>query len=254
MPKKERELARGHIEEQIPETKAAIGGTVAEAQSQLPGAKERAAATFGAATGAAGGLGDPSNLLAAGKAFGELNPYATGLATTGGISDEEAQAMETAATRGVRSVYDVLGAEVARKGAITGGYGGAGEAAQMARQAGQVSAEAGTGARAKIAEVRQAGKISGAGMVSEQQMTGADLVNKGQIAGAQLLTEQYKISQDQSNAVMDMILKAQATGITLSQADVAMMVELSKQKGTFGAVAEGVGQVGEGVGAVLAGI
>lgn len=277
MPKGERKKAVKQIEEQIPEIKSAIGGTTAEAQGQLPGAKERASTAYDAASGAAAGLDDTGANLAAGKEFGTANPYATSLAggtanpyatnlaITGGISEDEAQAMETAATRGVRSVYDVLGAEAQRKKAITGGYGGAGEISQMARQAGQASAEAGTDARARIAGIRQGGRVSGAGMVGEQQIsgsaqigdlmkTGAGLSSQGRIAGAQLLTQQYGLAQDQANYIMDYILKAQATGIQLTQQDIAMMVEISKQKGTFGAIAEGIGQIGGAVGGILGGI
>lgn len=232
MAKKERKLVDKYAQEQMGDIKTAVGGTVAEAQSQLPGAKARAEESGGRASTAAGEL-----------ALGTANPYATKLAVTGGISEDEAQAMETAATRGVRSVYDVLGAELQRKQAITGGYGGGGETARMARQAGQVAAEAGTDARARIAALRQGGRVAGAGLYSQDR-----------IAGAQLLTQQYGLNLDQSNAVMDMILKAQATGIQLTQNDIAFLAEMSKQKSGFGAVAEGIGQVAGGVGGLIGGI
>jgi hypothetical protein len=252
MPKKEREIAREDIRGNIPKVEADIGAITGEAKSQLPGAKEDLAASRGAATGAATGLGtDP---MLSRFTSGEANPFATSLATTGGISPDEAQAMETAATRGVRSVYDVMGAEAQRKRAITGGYGGGGEFAQIARQSGQKQAEAITDARARIAGLRQGGRIAGSEQVGDLMKTGAGLTSQERVVGAQLLTQQYGISQDQSNAVMDMILKATATGAQLTQNDIAMMVELSKQKGTFGAVAEGVGQVGGAVGGILTGV
>ena len=264
MAKEERKLVDKYAQQNMKDIEKSIGGTVTEAQSQLPGAKEQAASSYQKAVGAATGLaegGGPQNEYIAALAGGTANPYATSLATTGGVSDDEAQAMETSATRNVRSVYDVLGAEANRRAAITSGYGGTGGISRMARQAGQVASEAGTDARARIAQLRQGGRTAGAGLVTEQNIQGAKLrgddLQRGsteRIAGAQLLTQQYGLSQEQSNAVMDMILKAQATGIQLTQQDIAFLAEMSKQKSGFGAVVEGFGQVAGGVGGLLTGV
>ena len=241
MAKTERKLVDKYSQEQMGDIKGKFGAITGEAESQLPGAKGNVAGTRAEALGAARGLAEgTSNPYAKQLAEGTANPYATGLATTGGISEDEAQAMETAATRGVRSVYDVLGAEAKRKQAITGGYGGAGEISQMARHAGQVSAEAGTDARARIAGLRQQGKVSGAGLITQGQTAGAEMYGRDKVAGAQLLQQQFGLDQNQSNTLMDYILKAQSTGIQLTQQDVAFLAEMSKQKSRFGAVAEGI--------------
>ena len=232
MPKAERKATTTAATKQMADIKESLGGTTRDLQTQVQPAREQAGAALGAASSAAGGL-----------ATGAANPYATNLAITGGITDDEAQSMETAATRGVSSVYDVLGAEAKRKAAITGGYGGAGEISQMARQAGQKQAEAITGAKSAVAGMRQSGRVSGAGMVGQQQT-----------AGAQLLTQQYGLTAEQSNAVMEQIIRAQTAGEQLTQGDIDLLAQMSKQPGGFMTAMGAIGSLAGGVGGLLTGI
>jgi len=232
MPKAERKQTTAAATQQMTDIKESLGGTTRDLQTQAQPAREQATQSFGAAQGAASGL-----------ATGAANPYATNLAVTGGISEDEAQKMETTATRGVSSVYDVLGAEAKRKAAITGGYGGSGEIAQMARQAGQKQAEALTTSQANIAGIRQRGREAGAGMVSQQQ-----------IAGAQMLTQQYGLSAEQAQAVMDQIIKAQATGAQLTQGDIDLLAQMSKQPGGFMTGLSAVGSLASAAGSVMTGL
>ena len=232
MAKKERRMVDKAATQQMEDIKTEIGGTTEDLKAQVPAARVQATESYGAAKGAASGL-----------ASGTANPYATNLAVTGGISEDEAQKMETTATRGVRSVYDVLGAEAKRKSAITGGYGGGGEISQMARQAGQKQAEALTDVDARIAGIRQGGREAGAGMIGQQQ-----------ISGAQMLTQQYGLSAEQANFVQEQILKAQATGMQLTQGDIELLAQMSKQPGAITGGLQTAGQVMSGVGSLVSGL
>jgi hypothetical protein len=232
MPKGEREKASNLAAQQMEDIKSSLGPTIERLGADYTTGSDRAARAHSVAAAYSENL-----------AGGEANPFATNLAVTGGISDDEAQAMETSATRGVRSVYDVLGAEAQRRQAITGGYGGAGELSQMARQSGQRQAEAVTGAKAATAGLRQTGRISGAGMVGQQQ-----------IAGAQLLTQQYGLSAQQAQAVMDQILQAKIAGLQLTQGDIAIIAELSKQPGGLGGALGNLGGMMGGAGSLLKGL
>ena len=232
MPKAERKQTTSAATQQMADVKESLGGTTKDLQTRVQPARDQATTSYGAASSAAGGL-----------ATGAANPYATNLAVTGGISEDEAQKMETTATRGVSSVYDVLGAEAKRKAAITGGYGGSGEIAQMARQASQKQAEALTTSQANIAGLRQSGRVSGAGMIGQQQ-----------IAGAQMLTQQYGLSAEQAQAVMDQIIKAQATGAQLTQGDIELLAQMSKQPGGFMTGIGAIGSLAGAAGSVMTGL
>lgn len=232
MAKSERKLVDKYAQQQMSDIKSGLGATTADLQGQVQPAREQAGRAYGYASSKAMGLAE-----------GEANPYATNLAVTGGISEDEAQKMETAATRGVRSVYDVLGAEAKRRAAITGGYGGSGEIAQMARQSGQRQAEAVTGAKAETARLRQTGRMAGTEMIGAQQME-----------GARLLTQQFGLTQDQVNVVMNQIVEAQKAGIALTQGDIELLAQMSKQPGAFSTAVGAIGQLAGAAGGVMGGL
>ena len=173
-----------------------------------------------------------------------------GLADTGGITTEEAGDITRRATRGVTSIYDVLSAEAARRRAITGGYGGASETARLARQAAERSAEAATGAGAQIAQMRQSGRISGiqglAGLTSEE--AAGRRAAFGGLAGIETnvaggVRSAAQLSVDQQIATAQEILKRIQLGQQVSEADLAMLGELSKQPGIFNSIISGIGGI-----------
>jgi hypothetical protein len=157
-------------------------------------------------------------------AYSGASSAASDLATTGGISDEDASKMERTASRGVKSVYDVASNEAKRKAAITGGYGGTGALAQMARQSGQKQAESITDTQSAIAGLRQQGKI----------------------AGTSNLTNLYGLSSDQASDVMNGIINSgNASTSTLN-----LLSQLSSQPGTWSKILGSLGGVGSIISAI----
>lgn len=157
-------------------------------------------------------------------AYSGASSAASDLATTGGISDEDASKMERTASRGVKSVYDVASNEAKRKAAITGGYGGTGALAQMARQSGQKQAESITDTQSAIAGLRQQGKI----------------------AGTSNLTNLYGLSSDQASDVMKGIISSGSA----STDTLKMLSELSSQPGTWSKILGSLGGVGSIISAI----
>ncbi len=170
-------------------------------------------------TGQYSGLSDQTS-----GAYTSASSAAQDLATTGGISDEDAAKMERTASRGVKSVYDVASNEAKRKAAITGGYGGMGAIAQMARQSGQKQAESITDTQSSIAGLRQQGKI----------------------AGTSNLSNLYGLSSDQSSNVLNSLLQSQ----NLSLSDLELMSKLAAQPGTWSKVLGSLGGVGSVISAI----
>lgn len=94
---------------------------------------------------------------------------------TGGFSPEEEGAFRRHATSGVGATYKVMASDLARRNAITGGYSGGGETAQMARQMAQEAARAGTGAEVELASQKRAGRVAG--------LTGSSALESGVAGG-----------------------------------------------------------------------
>jgi hypothetical protein len=179
-----------------------------------------------------------------------------GLAETGGVSPEEAGAMTRRATRGVTSIYDVLSAEAARRRTITGGYGGESEIARLARQSAEKAAEATTGAEAEVAKMRQTGRLEGvrglAGLTTEEaagrraavtSLTGLETSVAGGVRAA------AQLSVDQQIATGTEILKRIQLGQQVSESDLSLLSDLSKQPGVFNSI---IGAVGAGAGVISA--
>ena len=96
-----------------------------------------------------GGL-DPNALAA-------LSGQYQNLISSGGISDATQAAMQRQAVSGVGSIYGTLSQQQQRNRAVTGGQGGGGETAEMARQLGQSEANAITGVNSSVGQLRQPG-------------------------------------------------------------------------------------------------
>lgn len=101
--------------------------------------------------------------------LGGLNPNALSalstqyqdLISSGGISDATAAAMQRQSVSGVGSVYGTLKQQLQNTQARTGGQGGGGETAQMARQLSQQEANAVTGVTSNVGQLRQQGTETG---------------------------------------------------------------------------------------------
>jgi hypothetical protein len=100
-----------------------------------------------------GGL-DPGSLS-------QLSGQYQNLISSGGISDATTAAMQRQATSGVSNIYGVLGQNLARNKSVTGGEGGGGETAQMARQLSGAESNAVTGVNAEVGQLRQQGTEAG---------------------------------------------------------------------------------------------
>jgi hypothetical protein len=83
------------------------------------------------------------------------------LISSGGISDATAAAMQRQAVAGVGSVYGTLNNQLNRTKETTGGQGGGGETAEMARQLSSSEANAVTGVNAQVGQLRQQGTEAG---------------------------------------------------------------------------------------------
>ncbi len=86
------------------------------------------------------------------------------LVDTGGISDAEAGDLRARGVSGIRSVYANMERDMNRQRALSGGYSPSfnATAARMAREGSESIQGAITNVNAKIAEMRQAGKLSAA--------------------------------------------------------------------------------------------
>lgn len=100
-----------------------------------------------------GGL-DPTALNA-------LSGQYQNLISSGGISDATQAAMQRQATSGVSSLYGTLNAQQQRTQAMTGGQGGGGQTAEMARNLAQQESNAITGVNSQVGQLRQQGTEAG---------------------------------------------------------------------------------------------
>ncbi len=199
----------------------------------------------------------------------------------GGILPGEEDVMLRSATRGVAGVYDVLGNEANRRIATTGGQGGGGQLARMARQAGQVQAEATTGARAEIAGIRQTGRIAGVqglggaetdfatgrrgafrdvgaleGDVAAGRVRGGELLGDvesdiagGRREGAAILADVYGMGLDEQATLGREILTRIQLGQAATANDMEILSYLSTRPGVWDNI---IGAIGAGAGVASA--
>jgi hypothetical protein len=124
----------------------------------------------------------------------------------------------------------------------------------LARQSAEKSAEAATGAEAEVAKMRQTGRLEGvrglAGLTTEEAagrraalagLTGLEASVAGGVRSA------AQLSVDQQIATGTEILKRIQLGQQVSESDLALLGDLSKQPGIFDRI---VSMVGAGAGVV----
>lgn len=156
-----------------------------------------------------GGL-DPASLK-------QLSGQYQDLISSGGISDATAAAMQRQAVSGVGSVYGTLENQLNRTRAATGGQGGGGEEAQMARQLSSQEANAVTGVNAQVGQLRQQG--TEAGLAGASNLTAAQAA--AQNAAAQTLSgTSLGLASGQSGLA----------GLTASQLDATQSAALQAQQ------------------------
>ena len=174
--------------------------------------------------------------------LGTINKTYGDLATTGGISAQDATAMQNRSAEAARSTYDVGAADAQRKLAATGGYGVSGSiVGDLSRKGSQAAATAVENTNASIAGIRQQGRIAGASGLSNTQNNMAS----NRLAGLAGSTNIYGMNENQVNTTVGQILQNyQQTG-QLNNQDLAILTNLANQPGVYDkilqtiAVAEG---------------
>jgi hypothetical protein len=168
------------------------------------------------------------------------------LISSGGISDATAAAMQRQAVSGVGSIYGTLNQQQQRTQAVTGGQGGGGQTAEMARQLAGSEANAVTGVNAQVGQLRQQGTeagLSGASNLAASQaaaqnaaantfsgtqsgvaggvQTGANLLSglgstalSGNLASAGGLTSLAGLTAAQQQALAGLTLGTQQLGVS----------------------------------------
>lgn len=212
-------------------------------------------------------------------ALAGLSSQYQNLISSGGISDATQAAMQRQAVSGVSSLYGTLNAQNARSRAVTGGQGGGGETAEMARNLAQQESNAVTGVNSQVGQLRQQGTeagLSGASSLAAAQaaaqnsaantfsgtqsnvaggvQTGANLMSglgstqlSGNLASAGGLTNLYGTTLGQYGQQLG------AQGTDLSSMSGIANAEQGIGGNIFGAM-NGLGNLAGGVGKLLTGI
>lgn len=160
------------------------------------------------------------------------------LASTGGFTPAQSNAYMDQATSGVTNTYNTLAAQLAQNKAKTGGLGGSGEQAQMARQLAQTQASAEQGAAVNLNQLKTSNMLSGLGGSSSLQASQAG--NK--LSAASGLSGLYNTATGQITAQGNQIL--QAMGLNFSnqaealQALTKLATSPSSSQGILGNIAE----------------
>lgn len=105
---------------------------------------------------------------------------------TGGFTPGEEADFVNSATSGVGNTYNVLSRQLQQEKARTGGLGGGGETAQMARHMAQDQATAGTNARVGLNQVKTGNRLAGLSAYGQQllQALGLNVQSQGQETSA----------------------------------------------------------------------
>jgi len=183
---------------------------------------------------------------------GTINTTFGNLATTGGVSDTDANSMRNRAAEAARSTYATGADAAARSAAATGGYGATGGAIQedLARKGSQAAATAVEDTNASITGMKQSGMVAGAQGLSnvQQNMAGNKL---SATAG---LTNIYGMNENQVSTTVSQILQNyQQTG-QLNNQDLTILTNLANQPGVFDKIMSTVGTLGGAAAGVMSGI
>lgn len=186
---------------------------------------------------------------------GGTNPIATDayskLATTGGVSPEDALSIKSEASDAARSAYSTSQDQARRTAAATGGYGDTSAVQNLlARQGSEAASRASTNANAEIARMKQPGMIAGAqGLQSQQQNQ-----TSNRLAALSGESNIYGMNESQVNTTVDQILRNyQQTG-QLNNQDLAILTNLANQPGVFDKIVSAVGTLGGAAAGVLGAI
>jgi hypothetical protein len=184
--------------------------------------------------------------------LGTINQTNTNLATTGGISDADANSMRNRASEAARSTYATGQDAATRSSAATGGYGSTGGAIQsdLARKGSQAAATATEDTNASITGLRQSGMVAGASGLNQtqQNLTGNKLAAT---AGA---TNVYGMNESQVNTTISQILQNyQQTG-QLNNQDMSILTNLANQPGVFDKIVSTIGTLGGAAAGVISAV
>ena len=198
-------------------------------------------------------------------ALKQLSDQYQDLISSGGISDATAAAMQRQAVSGVGSIYGTLENQLNKTRAATGGQGGGGEEAQMARQLSQQEANAITGVNAQVGQLRQQGTEAGLSGMSNLEAAQAQAQN----AAAQTLSGTSLgiaggesglagLTASQLDAVQSAALQAQQEQYLGEQGFLGSMSGIANaQQGIGGNILSAgnmLGNLAGGVGKLLAGL
>ena len=183
---------------------------------------------------------------------GTINTTFGNLATTGGVSDADANAMQNQAAEAAKSTYQTGQDAAARSSAATGGYGATGGAIQanLARQGSQAAATAVEDTDASITGLKQSGMIAGAQGLNTSQQNQA--TNK--LSATAGLTNIYGMNESQVSTTVSQILQNyQQTG-QLNNQDLTILTNLANQPGVFDKIVGTIGTLGGAAAGVMSGI
>lgn len=161
------------------------------------------------------------------------------MASTGGFTPAQETAYMDQATSGVTNTGNVLASQLAQSKAKTGGLGGGGEAAQMARQLEQTQAGAEQGAAVNLNQQINANKLAGLGGSAGLQASQAG--NKLAAAGG--LSSLYNTATGQITALGNQILQMYGIDSSNQQAALAALTNLATQSGSSQGILGNIGQV-----------
>jgi len=204
-------------------------------------------------------------------ALAKLSGQYQDLISSGGISDATQAAMQRQATSGVGSIYGILSQQQERNKAVTGGEGGGGETAEMARQLSQQESNAITGVNAEVGQLRQQGTeagLAGASNLASSQAAaqnaaanifGSTLggVAGGSQYGASLLSGLGGTTVSGALGSAAGLGNLYATGLGAEQGflgNAAGVANKPANPGLFGQILGSVGPIAGGVGGLLKGI
>lgn len=250
MSKSDQRNIKAQTEQQRSQNNAQGAATNTQLQGMLETSKATSASLLPGVSSNYGKIADTGGYDP--SVLGDIRGTYGDLAKTGGIDEAGATAMRNRSAEAARSTYDIAGSQAQRAASATGGYGDTSAAitGDLARKGSQAAATAVTGTDANIAQLRQSGRIAGAGglQASEQAQVGNKLAATGGQANI------YGLSVQETHATVDAILRNyQATG-QLDQQSLAILTNLANQPGVFDKIVGTIGALGGAAAGVLGGI
>jgi len=172
------------------------------------------------------------------------------MANTGGFTPEQSRQYMDQATSGVANTYNVLGQQLQQNKAKTGGLGGSGETAQLARQLGQAQAQAEQGAAVGLNQQINANKLSGLSGAASLQSTQAG--NK--LASAQGLSGLYNVATGEISDLGKQVLGAMGINWQNQAEALQALTALATSSSSSKGILDTIGQIGGMVSGALTGL